>query len=107
MTPIDIGPHPDAPEHYWPMGKPKNMTDEQCMTLMVRRVGATPDMIKETPVRIVNAGTEQEAYPGFLSEWTPTPEELERLNAGYPVRMLIVGDGLPPSNLWVRGTDEL
>lgn len=108
MIPADIGPHPDAPDYYLSMGKPPSMTDDECGSLCVRRVGATIDMIQEIPVRIVSDGLPGErVYPAFMSEWFPTLEEKERIIAGYGVRMLIVGDNLPPSNLWVRGTDEV
>lgn len=106
MNPGDIGPHPDAPDYYIPMGKPKSMTDNDCQTLMVRLVGATGDMVKEQPIRIVSVPLETDVMPGFLSEWVPSPEDLAALNAGAPLRMLVVGQTLPPTNLWVRGSDE-
>lgn len=109
MTPLDIGPHPDAPQHYISMGRPPSMTDDQCGSLSVRRVAATGDVVCEPAVRVVRQEWENapDLYPCFMSEWQPTPEELEFLNAGQPVRMLIVGNGLPPASLWVRGTDEI
>lgn len=106
MNPGDIGPHPDAPEYYIPMGKPKSMTDNDCQTLMVRLVGATGDMVKEVPIRIVSVPLETDVVPGFLSEWYPSAEDIERMIAGIPVRMLVVGQTLPPTNLWVRGDGE-
>lgn len=110
MTPIDIGPHPDAPEFYITMARPPSMTDEQCGSLTVRRVGATGDMLSEPAVRIVRqdyADGSPPVYPCYMSEWVPTPEELARINAGAPVRMLIVGGGLPPVSLWVREIGEI
>lgn len=44
---------------------------------------------------------------GFLSEWWPTPEELELLNAGQPVRSHIVARGLPPQMIWVKKPEEV
>jgi hypothetical protein len=91
------------------MSRPPSMSDEQCGTLCIRRVAATGDMAAEPAQRLVRQEYEdgQSLYPCFMSEWQPTPEELSRLNAGQPVRMLIVGNGLPPASLWVRGTDEI
>lgn len=109
MIPSDIGPHPDAPQHYVEMKRPPSMTDDQCGSLTIRRVGATGDMLSEPAQRLVRQDYEDapSIYPCFMSEWVPTPDELERLNAGQPVRMLLVGNSLPPASLWVRGTDEI
>lgn len=107
MNPGDIGPHPDAPDYYIAMGKPKDMTDGDCQTLMVRLVGLTGDMVKETAIRIVAVPLETDVVPGFMSEWYPDADDLARLNAGIPLRMLVVGTTLPPTNLWVRGDAEV
>jgi hypothetical protein len=109
MNPGDIGPHPDAPQHYITMGRPPSMTDEQCGSLSVRRIGATGDLVCEPAQRVVRQDYEdgQTLYPCFMSEWVPTDEEREQIAAGQPVRMLIVGNSLPPVSLWVRGTDEV
>lgn len=108
MIPGDIGAHPDAPNHYVVMGRPPSMTDEQCGSLAVRRVGATGDMVCEPAARIVRDREGEDCiYPCFLSEWIPTPEEIALINAGHPVRTLVVGNGLPPMSIWVRGTDEV
>ncbi len=109
MTPIDIGPHPDAPQHYVEMKRPPSMTDSECGSLSIRRVATTGDMVSEPAQRVVRQDRDrgEPFYPCFMSEWMPTPEELERLNRGLPVRMLLVGNALPPASLWVRGDDEI
>lgn len=40
---------------------------------------------------VVNGGV-----PAMQSVWEPTPDELERLKAGAPVYLLIVGTAHPP-----------
>lgn len=109
MIPTDIGPHPDAPNYYLTMGRPPSMTDEECGSLSVRRVAATGDMACEPAVRIVQQERDggEPFYPCFMSEWRPTEDELVRLNKGEPVRMLVVGNNLPPVSMWVRGESEI
>lgn len=109
MIPADIGPHPDAPDYYIRMGKPEDWDESDCGTLAVRRVGTTGDILFEPAVRIVRSDlpSGETIYPAFMSEWSPTPDELDRLNMGEPIRLLVSGNGLPPMALWVRGEDEV
>lgn len=109
MQPVDIGPHPDAPDRYLRFGKPAEWEAEDCGTLCVRRVLATGDLLVEPAVRLVkySLSNGEDVYPTYMSEWRPTPEELDRLNKGEPIRMLISGNSLPPVALWVREQDEI
>lgn len=115
MQPRDIGPHPDAPAHYFPMGKPKDWNEEDCGTLTVRRVGATGDMLAEPAARLVQnpLPSGEVIYPSFLMEWEPTPEERARMLSilmndwPFVIRQLIAGNGLPPTALWLRAEDEV
>lgn len=114
MIPNDIQPDPDFPNAYAPFGKPESMNDEDCGTLTVLRVGATGDILHEPAARIVssNPPSGDSVYPCFMSQWSPTQEERERLHnlldSGEPIdfRMLIVGNGLPPVSLWLRDRFE-
>ena len=109
MIAVDIGPHPDAPDHYIRMGKPEDWSDEDCGTLAIRRVAATGDILFEPAARIVRSDlpSGESIYPAFLSEWRPTEDELHRLNKGEPIRMLVSGNGLPPVAMWVREESEV
>lgn len=115
MNPTDIGPHPDAPQHYFSMGKPESWDAKDCGSLCVRRVAATGDLLYEPAARIVRSHlpSGEEVYPAFLSEWEPTEEERARilalLAADAPIlfRMLISGNGLPPAALWLQREDEV
>lgn len=109
MRPGDIGPHPASPDYYIAMGRPRDMTEDECITLMVRLVGATGDCVQEVPVRIMSVPSPDDmtVRPGFVSEWYPEPEDIDRIVAGQPLRMLVLGSALPPTNLWVRGEDEI
>lgn len=109
MIAVDIGAHPDAPDYYIQMGKPADWSEEDCGTLAVRRVGVTGDILFEPPVRIVRSDlpSGESIYPAFMSEWVPTPDELDRLNMGEPVRLLVSGNNLPPMAVWVRGDTEV
>ncbi len=39
---------------------------------------------------------ETTAGPAMMSLWEPTPDEIERIKAGAPVRLVIVGQVHPP-----------
>lgn len=115
MIPTDIGPHPDAPAYYMPMGKPKEWNEEDCGTLTVRRVGATGDLLHEPAARIVKdeLPSGDVVYPSFLAEWVPSEDERDRLITklleGDPIsfRTLIAGNGLPPMAIWLKGDEEV
>lgn len=109
MDAIDIGPHPEAPDYYLKMGKPESWSDEDCKSLGVRRMAATGDMLYEPAVRINRhvMPSGEEAFPVFVSEWVPTADELERLNAGQPIRLMVSGTSLPPVAMWVRNEGEV
>lgn len=115
MIPNDIGPHPDAPNHYHSFGKPREWSEDDCGTLTVRRVGATGDILFEPATRIVRTDlpSGESIYPAFMSEWVLSAEERERLHnlldTGGPIsfRMLVSGNGLPPVALWLRGDEEV
>lgn len=108
MKPIDIGAHPDAPDHYLSFGKPADWAEEDCGTLTVRRVGATGDLLHEPAARVVRSDlpSGEQVYPAYMSEWVFSPEEKLLIAAGKPLRILISGNSLPPLAAWVRGLDE-
>lgn len=109
MNPGDIGPHPDAPDHYIRMGKPETWVEEDCGVLGVRRVGVTGDLLWEPAARVVRnpLPSGEVIYPAFMSEWYPDADELARIAAGGPIRMLISGNSLPPVALWARHEGEV
>ena len=109
MLPTDIGAHPDAPEHYIPMGKPPEWADEDCSTLFVRRVAATGDLLYEPAVRVVRSDlpSGHEVYPAYMCEWMPSEDDIQQMLAGKGIRMLISGNAMPPVALWVVGEDEV
>jgi hypothetical protein len=47
------------------------------------------------------------ATPEMVTEWEPSGEELERLKAGAPVRLRILGQVHPPVTVEVAEIDEL
>lgn len=115
MNPSDIGAHPDAPQHYVPFGRPPGTPEEDCGTLYVRRLAATGDMLYEPAARLVvsNPPSGEGVYPCFQSEWVATEEErvqiADLLLRGEPiaVRTLLVGNGLPPMSIWLKGREEI
>jgi hypothetical protein len=109
MKPTDIGPHPEAPDYYMKMGKPKDWEEKDCGTLCVRRMVATADMLAEPAARVQRSQlpSGEEVFPVYVSEWVPTPDDLELLKAGQPIRLMISGTSLPPVAMWVRGEAEV
>lgn len=67
------------------LGAPPGVSIDQCQALPITRI-RYPD------------GT-----PAVCSFWTPTPDELARLNAGRAVRLCVVGVTHPPLHLGVDG----
>jgi len=64
------------------IGKPKDMTDEQCMSIWAYN-------------NIDTAG-----FPFWLTAWKPSYEDLQALNRGEPVYVRTVSHGLPPMSLF-------
>ena len=44
--------------------------------------------------------------PAMVTVWFPTPDELERLNAGAPVHLRVLGEAHPPVIVEVGNTPE-
>lgn len=93
MNPGQVPVDPAHPDANVTIGPPPG-GEEWCGSLNVRLTCLTAPDGTVGPV-------------GFMSEWWPTPEELTLLNAGQPVRTHIVGRGLPPQMVWVRGLEEV
>jgi len=107
MIPSDIGPHPEGPDgHYIVMRGPTSMGDD-CGDLSVRLNLVTE--LPADPLSVRRTISEGDNGPclGFCAEWLPTERELALLNAGHPIRVNILGEGLPPSSVWVREVGEL
>lgn len=62
--------------------KPESMTDEQCSDLCVFK-GHTDD---STPI--------------IISKWQPSKEDIEAINRGEGIYLVIVGEGMPPVELF-------
>ncbi|KFG68693.1 hypothetical protein [Microvirga sp. BSC39] len=45
---------------------------------------------------VINCSVNGEGTPAMTTAWMPTPEELERLNAGAPVHLTVLGTMHPP-----------
>jgi hypothetical protein len=87
MIPLSIADDPQQPDASVIMRAPPG-TESWCGDLKIRIA------VKSGQV-------------GFMAEWYPTPEELERLKDGAAVRTFIVGRSLPPQSVWVKGVDEV
>lgn len=64
-----------------------------------------PLTIRDEPV-VVDVPDGPQTINGMTSAWQPTPDELERLKAGAPVYLQILGVRWPPVNLWVGEADD-
>lgn len=63
-------------------GKPKNMSDDECL-----------------PVSAY-VGQDQNGNPYTNTVWMPNKEDIEAINAGRPIVLSIYGGGLPPVALF-------
>lgn len=72
--------HIDGATHM--LGAPDGWTKDECGTLPVRMATST-------------------LGPMWTSAWTPTPDELARLNAGASVLLTVHSAGHPPVSLAV------
>ena len=69
-----------------------------------RNLGAPKDRDKDKNGRCLGLPIRDEnidGLPAMKSAWFPLPDELERLNAGAPVYLTVVGTGHPPVALTV------
>lgn len=67
----------DFPESNITFGKPSDMTDEQCFSISAYK------------------------GDGFINTvWLPNKEDIEAINAGRPIILSIVGNGMPPVSLF-------
>lgn len=69
------------------VGKPKNMTDEECHSIQAAHA------------------TDNAGFRFWLTAWKPSKEDLDALNRGEPVYVKTLALGLPPMELFT--IDEL
>ena len=60
------------------IGKPKDMTDEECMSIHAL------------------LGRDESGVPFFLECWKPSYEDIEAIKRGEPIWLKILGVSLPP-----------
>lgn len=72
------------------IGKPENMTDEQCFALYAQPVDYVFDDVSGQPV--------QARF--WVEAWKPSKEDIEAINRGEPVWLQIHSNGLPPVALF-------
>lgn len=64
------------------IGKPTDMTDEQCFSVWAER------------------GIDKEGFPYFFTAWKPSYEDLKALNAGGNIYVKVLSTGLPPMSIF-------
>ncbi len=72
----------DFPEANHTIGKPHDMTDEECHSVRA------------------HVGKDETNTPFISTVWQPSYEDLKALNAGRPVVLKILGMGMPPVSLY-------
>lgn len=60
------------------------------------------------PVRdeLIHCEVGGEGTPAMITAWLPTPDELERLNAGAPIHLRLLGQAHPPVMITVGEAPE-
>jgi hypothetical protein len=71
------------------VGKPKNMTDEQCSSIWAHNHD------------FELTGADGKQYQGriWTEMWQPSKEDIEAINAGRPIILQIHSHGLPPVSM--------
>lgn len=84
-----------------PIGKPADMTDEQC-TMAWAKYGFDllykifqSNGIAKLPEGIY-AGIDSEDFPFYMTAWQPNKEDLDALNRGEPIYIKTLSKGLHP-----------
>lgn len=95
--------HPVYFEGSVEIGKPKDMTDEQCMSAWAKfgfdklykaiKMGAT------IPPALY-AGVDSEDFQYYMTAWKPNKEDIEAINRGEPIYVKTISNQLPPMALF-------
>lgn len=95
--------HPIHFEGSVEIGKPQNMTDEQCMSAWAKygfdrlhKWGKASVIIPPA----VYAGIDSEEFPYYLTAWKPNKEDIEAVNRGEAVYVKTLSKQLPPMALF-------
>jgi hypothetical protein len=65
-----------------PIGKPADMTDEQCFSLWA------------------TAGIDADGFPYYMTCWKPSYEDMQAIAEGRPIYVKVLSKGLPPMALF-------
>ena len=93
--------HPVHFEGASVIGKPKDMTDEQCFSVWATRgLHTLCDLLDEwheMGVPPFGANIDQSVNcVYYLTAWKPSYEDLQALNRGEPIYIKTIAQGLPP-----------
>lgn len=78
--------HPVYFEGARQIGKPANMTDEQCFSMWAQPVDYT----------FIDINGSQQPSRFWVEAWKPSKEDIEAINRGEPIWLQIHSTGLPP-----------
>ena len=99
--------HPVYFEGSVEISKPKDMTDEECMSAWAKFGFGKLMQIqraKEANVNVLIEGllacVDGEGFPYYMTAWKPNKEDLEALNRGEPVYVKVISQALPPMALF-------
>lgn len=79
--------HPTHFEGAVEIGKPRNMTDEECSSIWAAH------------------GIDDAGFPFFITAWKPSYEDLQALQRGEPIYIKTISNGLPPMLLFTVDED--
>jgi hypothetical protein len=94
MHPVNF---PEAVE----VGKPKDMTDEQCFSVWAKMgFGKLYQIIQSNGMIVlppaIYAGIDAENFKYFMTAWKPNKEDIDAINRGEPIYIKTISTGLPP-----------
>lgn len=95
--------HPVHFEGAVEIGKPKDMTDEQCMSAWAKfgfdKLHKSIQMGATIPPALY-AGVDTDDFPYYMTAWKPNKEDIEAINRGEPIYVKTLSKQLPPMALF-------
>lgn len=87
------------------IGKPQDMTDEQCMSVWAKfGWGKLFQIISSNGIASIPpalyAGVDADDFPYYMTAWKPNKEDIEAINRGEPIYVKTLSKQLPPMSLF-------
>lgn len=85
--------------------KPASMTDEECSSVWAKFGVSAEQLAHLRDTFWVDAGNDQAGYPYYVTQWQPSKEDLDALNAGRGLWLKSIGFSFQPVALLTVDAD--